>query len=450
MKEFDLIIVGSGPAGYVAAIRAGQLGMTIALIEKESVGGMCLNWGCIPSKTLMESAKLFDKTTKAATFGIDGIDKKALAFNWQKATGRKDRIVTRLVKGVEFLLKKNNVELITGEAKVTGPNKVSVGESEYSAKNIILATGSRPDKSWAGNVDPSKIIEIDNFYKVSEIGETFLVYGGGPSATEAAFMLRLIGKKVTIVTPEDSLMYMLDSSLTRFLADKFKKIGITVYTGRELTKQGEGGVFAGDDFIECDTIINLANRTPVLPEISGTDITLDNGFVKIDEYMRTNVPTIYAVGDITGQITAHAGSAQGLAAVNHLAGIDEPLDYGKLPMNIYLDPEIASVGMTEEQLKDKNIEYKKGEFLLSANGKAMAEGTSEGFVKVLAETKYGEVMGVHIVAPGATDMIAEAVAIMQLEGTMEDVSHVIHAHPTISETILEASFKAMDRPIHTV
>ncbi|MFH1893937.1 MAG: dihydrolipoyl dehydrogenase [Candidatus Zixiibacteriota bacterium] len=448
MKEFDVIIIGAGPAGYVSAIRAGQLGLSTAIVEMEKLGGMCLNWGCIPSKTLLESAKLFDKTLHAATFGIEGIDTKAVTFNWKKATGRKDRIVMRLVKGVEFLLKKNNVETITGVAKVTGSNIIAVDDAEFSAKNIIIATGSRPAKGRMSAIDQSKITEVDELFAAPEIGGKFLVYGGNASACETAYMLRLLGKKVTMVAPDKALIGFLDDELSKFVLDKFSKSGIKIYLEREITKDGTDGVYAGDDFIECDQIINCSDRTAVIPELQNVDIAMENDFVKTNEFMQTNIPSIYAIGDITGQITAHAGSAQGTTAVNHIAGIKQPFDPLKIPMNIYLDPELASIGLTEEQLKEQGIEYRKGEFPLTVNGKAMAEGTAEGFVKVLAESKYGEILGVHIVAPSATDMIAEAATIMQLEGTLEDVGRVVHAHPTVSEALLEATFKAMDKPLH--
>ncbi len=448
MKEYDLIVIGSGPAGYVAAIRAGQLGMSTAIVEKETIGGMCLNWGCIPSKTLMESAKLFARIEKAATFGIDGIDKKALSFNWKKAVARKSRIVTRLVKGVEFLLKKNGVDTITGEAKITEANSVEVGEDKYTAKNILIATGSRPDRSAFGAVDQSKVVELDELFVLESVPETFLVYGGNAMACETATMFRMIGKKVTIVAPDKTIIGFLDGSLSKYIVDKLTKLGIKVYFESGISKDADGGVYAGDDFIECEKIINCSDRTAILPDISGIDIALENGFVKINEFMQSSVGNIYAVGDVTGQITAHTGSAQGNCAVNHMAGIKVPFDYTKSPMNIYLDPEVASVGITEEALKEKGIEYRVGEFPMSVNGKAMAEGVSEGFVKILADAKYGEVVGVHIVAPGATDMIAEAVAIMKLEGTLEDVGTIVHAHPTVSEAILEAGFKAADHALH--
>jgi len=240
----------------------------------------------------------------------------------------------------------------------------------------------------------------------------------------------------------------MDNSLKEFITDKFKKSAIKVYLNSEITKDGTDGVFIGDDFVECGLIINANNRMAVLPEFGGLEIELNEGFIKINEYMQTSNDNVYAAGDVSRQFFAQIASAQALSAVNHMAGIKEKLDYSKLPINMYTFPEIASVGATEEQLKEQGVEYKSGVFPLSVNGKAMIEGYTEGFVKVLYETKYGEVVGVHIVAAQATDMIAEAVMSMKLESTVDDVARVVHAHPTISETFLEASYVAADRPIH--
>ena len=448
MQTFDLIIIGGGPAGYVAAIRAGQLGMKVAVVEKNKLGGMCLNWGCMPSKTFIETAKLFDRLSKAASFGIDGIDKKALGINWKKTVARKDRIVMRLVKGVEFLMKKNNVQVITGLARIVGDNKVVVDDSEYETKKILISTGSRPERLKYPNLPDEKLVEIDDFFSRTEIPDSFLIDGGRINACEIAHMLRLSGKKVTMVTNEDSLVPFLDKSLREFIIDKFKKNKIKVITNSEITKDGVDGVFVGEEFIECAYVINARHRNPVLPEMEGLELELEDGHLRVNEFMQSSSPNIYAAGDCAGQYFAQIASAMGSAAVNHMNEIKEPLDFGKIPINMYTDPEIASVGMTEDELIDKKIEYKIGNFPLSINGKSMIEGQTEGFVKVLTETKYGEVMGVHIVAAHATDMIAEAVMAMKLESTIEDIARVVHAHPTVSETFMEASFIAGDRPVH--
>lgn len=448
MQAFDLIIIGGGPAGYVGAIRASQLGIKTAVIEKAKMGGMCLNWGCIPSKAFIESAKLYHRILKASTFGIDGIDKDALKFNWKNAAKRKDRIVTRLVKGVEYLMKKNGIEVISGEAKILDAEHVMVGDTKYSFDKLMIATGSRPIRLEYKNIHPKKIVEIDEFFGMTEIPESVLVDGGRINACELAMMLRYTGHKVTMVTEGESLIPFLDSDLRTFINDRLKKDGITVYLNSKITKDAEGGVYVGDNFVEAGIVVNSKRRHGILPDMGELKLDMDGSFIKVNEFMQTSVPNVYAAGDITKQFFAQIASAQAICAANHMHGIKTPMDYHKLPVNIYTDPEIAYVGYTEEQLKEKGIDYKVGKFPLSVNGKAMIEGYTDGFVKVLAETKYGEVMGVHILAPDATDMIAEAVMAMDLEGTIDDLARVVHAHPTVSETLLEASYVAADRPVN--
>jgi dihydrolipoamide dehydrogenase len=449
MKNFDLVIIGAGPGGYVAAIRGAQLGMKTALVEKQKMGGCCLNWGCIPARRLMESAKLYDRIRNAsAGFGIEGIDPKALHFNWKKALSEKDRIVAKLVKGVEFLMRKNGVEVITGTASLDGPTNVRVGDGVLIAKNIIIATGSRPDRSFASSLPSGLAMEIDDFYALAEIPERFVINGGDTVACEMANMLHLIGKQVTIVTSHDKLMPWLDEACTSFVRERFKKQGIKVLFETQITGARKGGVLVGNELVECDLVLNCTERTAVLPEMSDVRLDKKDGFLKTNEFMQTNVPNIYAIGDVTGTIFAHFASAQGSTATNHMAGINDPLDYDKLPVNIYLDPEIAAVGLTEEQVKSRSIEYVKGEFPMSVNSKAMVEGQTDGFVKILADQQYGEILGVHIVSARATDLIAEAVMSMSLEDTLESMTKTVHAHPTISETFMEAGFKAIGKPLH--
>ncbi|MFW5799392.1 MAG: dihydrolipoyl dehydrogenase [Spirochaetota bacterium] len=449
-NKYDLIIIGGGPGGYVAGIRAGQLGLDTVLIDKRRIGGMCLNWGCIPSKALLESAKFYNKILeKSSEFGIEGIDKNNINFNWDKAIRRKNKIVKKLVKGVEYLLKKNNVDVVNGEAEISGENEVKLDNDTYTAKNIILATGSRPSTKPFHNLTKTKILEIDEFFGLKELPDSFIVYGGNPTACEMANMLSLAGKEVSIITPDEKLLPSLDSSLSDFMHKNLnKKRNIDIYYKRKLLKDGEDGIFADDDFVKGDVLLNCADRLPVLPETNDIEFELDNGFISINEYMQTSISHIYAIGDITGSIFAQTASAQGLNAVNHIKGVREPIDYNKLPVNIYTEPEIASVGFSEKEIKEKGIEYNEGTFPLTANGKALTEGFTEGFVKILSEKKYGEVIGVHIVAPNATDMINEAVTLMQLEGCVEDVANVIHTHPTISETFREASLVSIEKPIH--
>jgi dihydrolipoamide dehydrogenase len=324
---------------------------------------------------------------------------------------------------------------------------VSVADEQYEADSILVATGSRPGDDGLQAVDSSRIMQIGELFDAEELSEKYLVYGSSPYACETAFMLRLIGRQVALVSPENKLMQFLDHDLSNFVADRLSKCGVQLHPAAEVSREAVGGVLVGGGFVECDKVINCSDRIPVLPTMD-IDMALHKKFISISENMETSASSIYAAGDVTGQITAHIGSAQGVAAVNHIAGIGEKLDYRKLPINIYLSPEIASVGLSETELETMGREYSKGVFPLSANGKAMAEGNTEGFVKVLAEKKYGEVLGVHIVAPHATDMIAEAIAIMELEGTLEDVGRIVHAHPTVSESIVEASLAAAGMPRH--
>jgi len=448
MKSYDVIIIGGGPGGYVAAIRAAQLGLKTAVVEKHRLGGMCLNWGCVPSRRFMECARVYDRVLNSAAFGVQGVDPKAIHFDWKKAASEKDRIVTKLVKGVEFLMKKNKVDVIAGEGKLLGGTRVAVGDETYETRNTIIATGSRPDRASLARAPQSLLVEIDELYKRDHLPERTVVAGGDTVACEMASMLRLIGKTVTVVTAQSKLMGWLDDSLTQFIADKFKKQGIRVLTESAISGGDAGGIKVGDEIIACDLVINCERRAAVLPEMEDVPLDLENDFIAVNEFMQTSVPSVYAIGDVTGKIFAHVASAQGVCAVNHIAGLKEPVDDLHMPVTIYMDPEIGSVGRTEEQLQREGIAYVRGDFPLNVNSKAIVEGNTEGFVKVLADQKYGEILGVHVIASRATDLISEAAMCMKTEGTLDDLTRVVHAHPTVSETVLEAGFKASGKPLH--
>jgi dihydrolipoamide dehydrogenase len=448
VSQVDCVIIGGGPGGYVAAIRARQLGLTTVLVEKQHMGGQCLNWGCIPSKSLMESAKLFQRVRDAKNFGIDGVDAKALSFNWDKAIKRKDRIVSKLVRGVEFLMKKNGVEVVTGEATIDG-KRVIVGDRVLEAGNILLATGATPPSRAFDALDREHVLSIPEFYALGAMPDSVLVYGGNGAACETATMLALTGTRVTMAFPGDRLLDFIDGELSDFVAKRMKKLKVTLLSGVDSLGYRDGVFMAGDTAVEAGFVLNCSDRRAVIPSITGPSPELDErGFIRVDEHGATSVKGFYAAGDVTGLLWAQAASAQGTAAVSHMAGSPQPVDLDKIPVNLYLDPEIASVGMTEEELQAQNVSYRKGDFSLAVNGKALAEGNTEGFVKVLATEPYGEVVGVHVVAADATDLISEAVAHMKLEATLEDVTAVIHAHPTLSEAFWEASFDALERPLH--
>jgi dihydrolipoamide dehydrogenase len=445
--DYDLIIIGSGPAGYVAAIRAGQVGLKTAIVEKSEIGGMCLNWGCIPTKVLLESAKKLAAVKSAADFGIDGIDQEAITFNWKTVLKRSERIVGRLKKGVEYLLKKNGIEMIKGEAEIITGNSISVKNRLLETKNIIVATGSMPQKPGPG-IPGDKIIEISDLLNAAELPRKPFVLGNGPHAVELAQFFGIIGKEVKLLVPEDRLLPGIDPSLEEYVKRIFKKSKIDFVFFKELAKTAQGELLIDGEEAACDKIINALKRNAILPP-AGIEFSLNNGFLKVDQDLRTNFPNIYAVGDVNGlSYLAHAASAQGLFAVNRISGIKEELNIENIPWNMYTFPEIAQVGLTEPAIKEKGIDYKLSEFPLSANGKALAEGHTDGVVRVLSEKKYGEVLGVQIVAQHATDMIAEAAAVLQLEGTVFDIAKTVHAHPTISEIFMEAGFAAFDQPIH--
>ncbi len=450
--DYDLIIIGSGPAGYVAAIRAGQMGIKTAIIEKENVGGMCLNWGCIPSKSVIESAKLFRKIKQdAETFGVDGLDQDKIKFNWKQATRRANDIVSKLTHGVSYLLKKNGVDIIKGEAKINADKSVSVANRKLHAKNIVIATGS-VSPALKANLPEDKVMNIKNLWQTEELPQNIVVVGQNAVAVELAQFFKMSGRTVSLVAPSEHILPLADKYLSDFMLRKLKKDGIKLITNAEVNAETStlenGRLIIGDEQLSCDLVINAKTRTAVLPD-SEPDFEMENGFLKVDEYNRTSIEGIFAIGDVNGRsFYAHIGSAQGLHTVNYIKGIKEPMDYNKYPLNMYSDPEIAQIGRTEEQLQEEGIDYKVSQFPLSANGKAMAEGTKEGFIRMLSEKKYGQVLGVQIAAPNATDMIAEASAFMAVESTVYDVARTVHAHPTISEVFMEAGFDAIDHALH--
>lgn len=446
MQTTQCLIIGAGPGGYVAAIRAAQLGLKTVIVEQEHLGGMCLNWGCIPSKSLIESMRLYTRVKKAADWGIDGVDLEALSFNWSRALARKDGVVTKLVKGVGFLLKKNGVEVLTGRAEGLEDGRVRVGTHEIRAEHILLATGSRPDPGPFGELSAGLVQDMKQFFAAGERPASALVYGGNIVAVEIALLLNGLGTRVELAYPGESLLPELDGSLKAYLAQRLKRLKIAQHPGTGTLMPGEGGVLCGSSLVKVDRVLNCADRLPVVPP--GFESLAVQGAIEVDDTCRTRRPGVFAAGDVTGQELAQAAMCMGIAAVEHMAGCGRPVDLNRIPLNIYTDPELASVGRTEEQLQAEGIPYRKGEFPLSANGRALAGGLAEGFIKVLADERLGEIVGVHIVAPNATDQIAQAVSMLNLETTLEEVARMVHAHPSLSEVLWEAHLDALGRPLH--
>ncbi len=445
--KYELIIIGSGPAGYVAAIRAGQLGIKTAIIEKNDIGGTCLNRGCIPSKAMIESAKLYQKILNdAESFGIAGIDKDKLSFDYSKAIKRADSIIRRLAKGIEFLLKKNNVDVITGEAKIINKNSVSVSNRTIECDNMIIATGVKY-LPFADEELNKRCVNANNLFTDKKLPDNIVVFGGSPPPVEIAQMLSMIGKNVTIAILEGVVMPLSDDYMRDYMTKVLEKNNIKIINNvkeEEITAINNKQLKIKGEKVNCDVIYNLEYREAIIPE-NNLGLDVENGFLKVDDDMKTNIDNVYAIGDVNGRSRfAHIASAEAIFVVNSLKGIKQELDFDKYPLNMYTHPESAQIGKTEQQLKAEGVEYRVGEFPLTANGKALAEGSNDGFIRILSEKKYGEVLGVHIVSDHATDLISEASALMQMESTVYDVSKIVHAHPTISETFAEASLDSID------
>ena len=463
--KYDLVVIGSGPGGYVAAIRAGQLGLRTALIEKDDkFGGTCLHVGCIPTKALLLNAEVYDYFKSAKEYGIEC---KEYSLDWAAVQARKSKIVTKLSKGVEFLLKKNKVETIHGYARVAGPGKISVTNSkgqaqEIQAKSLVLATGSEAKMLPGLQPDAKVILTNIEILAMKEVPKSLVVIGAGAVGVEFASIFHRFGTKVTVLEMLPRAVPLEDEEISAELEKSFRRQGIAVHTQAKVQKvaktakgvsveysAGEGN----PQVLEAETCLVAVGRAPNTQDLGleKTRVKLERGFVKVDPYMQTDEPGIYAIGDIVAgtPLLAHVGSMQGIVAVTHAAGKPaEPINYQQIPNCTYCEPEISSVGLSERQAREAKQKVKVGKFPFSANSKAAILGAREGFVKIVSEERYGEILGVHIIGPRATEMIAEAVIAMRLEGTVEDLSHAIHAHPTLAEAVGEAAHAAVDWPIH--
>ena len=438
--RYDLIIIGSGPAGYVGAIRAGQTGLKTLVIDKRYVGGMCLNWGCIPSKTWLESARLYSRISRqAADFGIDGIDPAQITFNWAQAKKRSSAVVAKLTRGIEYLWKKNGVEFLKAEARILSPNQVEADNRVFETNHIMIATGSRP--AQLDNVP--HLIGLERFGELEQLPEKPIIWGHGPIAFEMLQFFRLLGRDPVLALTADILLPDLDPYIQAYVDKKLKKEKLRTIPANELVFQGGQAVYNGDP-VEHDAVINCSWRKAVLPAMD-IELRLEDGFIATDENYRSSEPNIFAAGDVNGRsYLAHAASAQAIGIVDFIHGKKPEEDAETFwPINIYSDPEIAQIGKTEPELKALGIEYKIAEDAGSPNGKALAEGASEGFLRLLYEPRYSQVLGVRIVAAYATDMIAEAAILMQMEGTVYDVAQAVHAHPTVAEVFMDAGSEAV-------
>jgi dihydrolipoamide dehydrogenase len=460
--QYDVIVLGSGPGGYVTAIRASQLGLKTAVIEREALGGICLNWGCIPTKALLKSASVFEYINHASDFGISVGDVKA---DFSAVVKRSRGVAEGMSKGVQFLMKKNKIDVIMGNGTVKPGKKISVSASdgkvtEYSAKHIIIATGGRSRELPNLKQDGKKIIGYRDAMVMPQQPKSMVIVGSGAIGVEFAYFYAAMGTKVTIVEFMSQIVPVEDEEVAKALASSFKKMGIEILTGAEVTKvdtTGAGCVVSvkessGEKTLQCDVVLSAVGVVANIENIGleQTGIKTEKGKIVVDSYYLTSVPGYYAIGDCTpGQALAHVASAEGIICVEKIAGHHPaPLDYGNIPGCTYCSPEIASVGLTEKAAKEKGYTLKVGKFPFSASGKASASGHKDGFIKLIFDAKYGELLGAHMIGANVTEMIAECVALRKLETTGEELIKTIHPHPTMSEAIMEAAAAAYGEVIH--
>lgn len=460
--NYDIIVIGSGPGGYVTAIRAAQLGFKTAIVEKENLGGICLNWGCIPTKALLKSAHVFNYLKEAEEFGLNKVENPG--FDFSKVIARSRGVANKMSKGIEFLLKKNKVEVIVGTAKVKPGKKVVVAnegkETEYTAPHIIIATGARSRELPNLPQDGKKVIGYRQALALPELPKSMIVVGSGAIGVEFADFYNSMGCKVTIVEFMPNIVPVEDEEVSKHLEKSLKKSGIEIMTNSsvESVDTSGNGVKAkvktakGEVELEADILLSAVGIVANIENIGLEEVGIktEKGRVVVNEWYETSVPGYYAIGDLLPtQALAHVASAEGITCVEKLKGLHvQKIDYGNIPGCTYCHPEVASVGLTEKQAKEKGYELKIGKFPFSASGKATANGDTDGFIKVIFDAKYGEWLGCHMVGDGVTDMIAEAVVARNLETTGHEIIKSIHPHPTLSEAIMEAAAAAYGEVIH--
>ncbi|PSR01643.1 MAG: dihydrolipoyl dehydrogenase [Bacteroidetes bacterium SW_11_45_7] len=461
--NYDLIIIGSGPGGYVAAIRASRLGMKVAVVERAELGGVCLNWGCIPTKALLKSAEVFNYIKEADQYGIQIQDPKV---DFTGMVKRSREVADGMSKGIQFLFKKNKIDHIQGDGKVTKNKKVAVRDEngkaqEYEAKNIILAPGARSREISNLKQDGNKIIGYREAMTLDQQPEKIVIVGAGAIGSEFAHFYNSIGTEVVLVEYQDRIVPVEDADVSKELARSFKKKKMKVMTGSSVDSVDTSGkkckvkinTSKGEETEDADIVLSAVGYTPNTENIGLEELGLQptkSGAIEVDEYYRTGVDHVFAIGDaIPGPALAHVGSAEGITCVEHIAGEHPaPLDYNNLPACTYCQPEIASVGYSEAEAKEQGYEVKVGKFPFTASGKASAAGKKEGFVKVVFDAKYGEWLGAHMIGANVTEMIAEAVSARKLETTGHEIIKSVHPHPTMSEAVMEAVAAAYDEVIH--
>ena len=459
ISKYDVIVMGSGPGGYVAAIRAGQLGMKTALIERSELGGVCLNWGCIPSKSLLRNAEVLNLINEADKFGIEVSGVEA---DFSKAITRSREVVGKLTKGIGYLLEKNKVDLYEGYGSFSTENTIVVepSQTKLTADSIVVATGARQRDLPGIHIDGDIVITSRHALELNKLPESVVIIGGGATGAEFAYLYRSYGVEVTIVEMMDRILPQEDQDVSVELTRSFKKTGISILTSSQVksisTDNGTALVAVkteSEEFnIETEKILIAVGVQPNSDQIGleHTQVKTENGFIAIDDHMKTNVSGIYAIGDITGKLLlAHVASEQAVIAIGNIAGLDHPtIDYSLMPRAVYCRPQVASFGLTEEQARETGRELKIGKFPLSASGKALALSETEGFIKVVSDAEIGDILGVHMIGAEVTELLGEAGMTKMLEGTTSELGSLVHPHPTISECLKEAGLATENLAIH--
>ena len=461
--NFDILVIGSGPGGYVAAIRAAQLGMNVGVVEKESLGGICLNWGCIPTKSLLKSAQAYEYAIHAADYGVSISGEVKPDF--EAMVKRSRGVADGMSKGIQFLFKKNKVEVVNGFGKLTGKNKVEVTaedgkKTEITAKHIILATGARSRQLPNLPLDGKKIFGYRAAMTLPKQPKSMVVIGSGAIGSEFAYFYQSIGTQVTLVEFLPNIVPLEDEEVSKQLERSFKKSGMKIMTSSAVEKVDTSGKLCkvtiktkkGEEVVEAEVVLSAVGITPNTEGIGLEEvgIVMENGRIKVDEFYRTNVEGVYAIGDIVDTpALAHVASAEGITCVEKIAGQNPvPINYNNIPGCTYTNPEVSSVGLTEAKAKEAGYEVKVGKFPFSASGKASAAGQKEGFVKLVFDAKYGELLGAHMIGGNVTEIIAGLVVAKKLEITGHELIKTIHPHPTMSEAIMEAAAAAYGEVIH--
>ncbi len=458
-EKTDIAVIGGGPAGYCAAIRTAQLGARVTLIEKDTLGGTCLNRGCIPTKVMLQSAEVLSLVRNAGTFGVSA---EKVSFHFAMVTERKETVVRRLVSGLTSLMEKNRIKIIKGTAILIDHKTVAIVDTDEKLRSdsIIIATGSKPLGITIEGADELDILDSDKFLAMKQVPKSVVVIGGGVIGLEFAQILHKMGAKVTIVEMMTQILPTEDTEITSFLEDVLKRDGIEIFTGSTVEQLANTG--RGDKLVSFNTskgnqqktaqqIVVAIGRSPYTNNlgIEKLGISLDKGRIVVNERMETNIPGVYAVGDVTGQMMlAHVAMKEGACAAENALGSECRMDYVAVPRCIYTTPQVAAVGLTEEEARRKHENVRVGKFPFSGNGRAMTLGQTEGLVKIIGEAKYGQILGVHIIGPQATELIAEAVLAMKLEATYRDLANTVFAHPSLSEIMSEAALDIDKCAIH--